>query len=148
MAMGIFDQLAWLTTRVKRLCCAIKVGAYQSPAPIDLTSITEYTLTEGGVYVFDGSPSSSISLFFQDPTSAGQKMTLMFMVPSSVLFYISVAPGSTTCPFFATTQNSFCGSVTPPAGEEIWEFVSISADLPFVGSAGYVWVGYKVYPYL
>jgi hypothetical protein len=99
MAMGIFDQLAWLTTRVKRLCCAIKVGAYQSPAPINVADLPAspevgYTITEGGIYQFYGSSiSGSTDLAFQDPTSAGQFLIITNVSGSENLQLIN-APGS------------------------------------------------------
>ena len=34
MAMGIFEQLSWLTTKVKRLCCAVKKLEQNSAGPV------------------------------------------------------------------------------------------------------------------
>jgi hypothetical protein len=53
MAMGIFEQLAWLTTKVKRLCCALdilkkEVDANKEANPCYL----EITKTSGGSFPY------------------------------------------------------------------------------------------------
>ncbi len=145
MAAGIFDQLAWLTTRVKRLCCAIKVGAYQSPAPIDVANVPVspdgYNITEGGVYQFYGtSGTGSTDLLFNDPTSAGQFLVIANISTTENLQFAQ-GPGSSR-PFFSDGTNP---SVAGPG--ETWQFVSVDGSI-FTGTPnyGFVWMGYKVYP--
>jgi hypothetical protein len=145
MAMGIFDQLAWLTTRVKRLCCAIKVGAYKSPAPInvaDLPALPDgYNITEGGVYQFYGaSTTGTTNVRFQDPTSAGQIIIAMNTGTDNI--QPANAPGSSR-PYYSN------GSVIPDviAPGDTWQFVSVDGSiLTGTPNYGFVWVGYRVYP--
>ena len=145
MAMGIFDQLAWLTTRVKRLCCAIKVGAFQSPPPIDVANVPAfpdgYTISEGGIYQFYGaSTGGSIDLLFNDPTSAGQFL-IITNVSGSENLQFAQGPGSSR-PYFSDGTNP---SVAGPG--ETWQFVSIDGSiLTGIPNYGFVWLGYKVYP--
>ena len=147
MAMGIFEQLSWLTTRVKRICCAIKVGAYKSPAAIDVANIPPtpdgYNITEGGVYQFYGtSGSGSTDLLFTDPTSAGQFLMIVNVSTTENLQF-SQAPGSSR-PWFSDGTNP---SVAGPG--ETWQFISIDGSiLTATPNYGFVWLAYKVYPYL
>jgi hypothetical protein len=145
MAMGIFDQLAWLTTRVKRLCCAIKVGAFQSPPPIDVANVPAfpdgYTISEGGIYQFYGaSTGGSIDLLFNDPTSAGQFL-IITNVSGSENLQFSQGPGSSR-PYSSDGTNP---SVASPG--ETWQFVSVDGSiLTGIPNYGFVWLAYKVYP--
>jgi hypothetical protein len=145
MAMGIFDQLAWLTTRVKRLCCAIKVGAYQSPPPIDVANVPVspdgYPITEGGVYQFYGSSGiGTTNLFFTDPTSAGQFLIIVNVSTTENLQF-GQASGSSR-PYFSDGTNP---SVAGPG--ETWQFVSVDGSiLTGIPNYGFVWLAYKVYP--
>jgi hypothetical protein len=146
MAMGIFEQLAWLTKRVKKLCCAIKVGAYQSPPPIDVANTPAfpdgYPMTEGGVYQFYGSSTTgTTNLFFTNPTSAGQILTIMNTSGSESLQLVD-APGSSR-PYYSS------GSTIPDniAPGDTWQFVSVDGSiLTMTPNYGFVWVGYRVYP--
>jgi hypothetical protein len=147
MAMGIFEQLSWLTTRVKRVCCAIKVGAFQSPSPINVADLLPfpdgYTITEGGVYQFYGaSTTGTTNVGFQDPTSAGQIIIAMNTGTDNI--QPANAPGSSR-PYYSS------GSVIPDfiAPGDTWQFVSVDGSiLTNTPNYGFVWVGYKVYPYL
>jgi hypothetical protein len=146
MALGIFEQLAWLTKRVKRLCCAIKVGAYQSPPPINVADLPAppeagYTITEGGIYQFYGSSiSGSTDLAFQDPTSAGQFL-IITNVSGSENLQFSQGPGSSR-PYFSDATNP---SAAAPG--ETWQFVSVDGSILIgIPNYGFVWLGYKVYP--
>jgi hypothetical protein len=146
MAMGIFEQLGWLTTRVKRLCCAIKVGAYKSPAPINVADLPAspqvgYTITEGGIYQFYGtSISGSTELAFQDPTSAGQFLVIANTSNVEGINFTNEAGSSR--PYSSDGSNPSVAS----AGET-WQFVSVDGSI-FTGTPnyGFVWMGYKVYP--
>lgn len=49
MAMGLFEQLSWLTTKVKRICCALK----QIEETLDTGNVVKFgtgTLTAGSLY--------------------------------------------------------------------------------------------------
>jgi hypothetical protein len=148
MAMGIFEQLAWLTTRVKRLCCAIKVGAYKSPAPINVADVPispdGYNITEGGVYQFYGtSGTGTTDLLFNDPTSAGQILIIINTSTSENLQLANAIDNSR--PYYSN------GSTIPDfiAPGDTWQFVSVDGSiLTMTPNYGFVWVGYKVYPYL
>lgn len=145
MAMGIFEQLSWLTTRVKRLCCAIKVGAFQSPSPINVADVPPspdgYFITEGGVYQFYGtSGSGTTDLLFQDPTSAGQFL-IIANVSGSENLQFSQAIGSSR-PYFSDGTNP---SVASPG--DTWQFVSVDGSiLTGTPNYGFIWLAYKVYP--
>lgn len=144
--MGIFEQLAWLTTRVKRLCCAIKVGAYQSPSAINVADLpsfpeTGYTITEGGIYQFYGSSTSgSTNVAFQDPTSAGQfLMIINTSISGETLQFINEINSSR--PYFSNGTNP---STAAPG--ETWQFVSVDGSvLTGDPNYGFVWLGYRVY---
>lgn len=145
MAMGIFEQLSWLTTRVKRLCCAIKVGAFQSPPPINVADLPPlpdgYIITEGGVYQFYGtSLAGTTNLLFQDPTSAGQIIIAMNTGTDNI--QPANVPGSSR-PYYSN------GTAIPDviAPGDTWQFVSVDGSiLTATPNYGFIWVGYKVYP--
>jgi hypothetical protein len=137
MAMGIFDQLAWLTTRVKRLCCAIKVGAYQERT-IDATPLegaSDYPITEGGIYQFYGGTGTAFAASTSAPTSVGQTM---YIINASVDSIVVTGPAYNGTS--GTTMQAY-GSIL--AGE-IWQFISVQGTPVF--DTGLVWVGVKLYP--
>lgn len=125
MAMGIFEQLAWLTKRVKRLCCAIKVGALQGKPIIDMDTALTYTITEGGVYEFIGSG----ILQFAYPTSDGQ-----------TLIVINSGVGLLTVTGLFPADRPFEGGTLNPMPDvqagEVYQLISING----------VWRASKLYP--
>ncbi len=120
MAMGIFDQLAWLTTRVKRLCCAIKVGALQSRS-IDATPLEvgiQYDITEGGIYQFYGGTGQTLDLGFSYPTSVGQTMYIYNI--SNDTFTVLGLNGADR-PFEASTTNP----IVSINSNQVWQLISV-----------------------
>jgi hypothetical protein len=135
MAMGIFDQLAWLTTRVKRLCCAIKVGALQSRS-IDITPLeggTGYDITEGGIYQFYGGVGTGITINYAYPTSVGQTMYII-NTTSTTLVTAGLFPA----------DRPYEGGTTNPMPDvqsgEVWQLISVS------NTSSLVWRAVKLYP--
>lgn len=139
MAMGIFEQIAWLTTRVKRLCCAIKVGTLQERTIDAATleaSITDYPITEGGIYQFYGGTGTAINVTFTYPTSAGQ-----------TIYFIN----NSLDPFGFNGDRPFDGAldtnITSGGGvNEIWQFISVQSTPGMGITAPFAWRGFKVYP--
>jgi hypothetical protein len=138
MAMGIFEQLAWLTTRVKRLCCAIKVGTLQS-RNVDMNAyeLIGYNITEGGIYQFYNGTSLTTSVNYAYPTSVGQTM---YVINNSIdrLTTTGLFPGDR--PYDGATTNPM-PDIEPG---EIWQLISVDGA-PF-GLPNLIWRGFKVYP--
>jgi hypothetical protein len=136
MAMGIFEQLGWLTTRVKRLCCAIKVGAFQERTLDAATlEISGYNITEGGIYQFYGGTNTGFGVTVSAPTSVGQTM---YIANASVDTITIVGPA------YNGTSGSSMQSYGPILAGEIWQFISVQGTPVF--DTGLVWVGVKLYP--
>ena len=142
MAMGIFEQLGWLTTRVKRLCCAIngiKTGGLKS-STVDI-SVFEggpgYDITEGGIYQFFSGTGAATPINFAYPTSVGQTM-----------YIINASADQLTVLGLSPANRPFDGATISPMPDiqtgEIWQIVSIDG-VPF-GEPGLAWRGFKVYP--
>ncbi len=139
MAMGIFDQLAWLTNKVKKLCCTIKVGGLQHRS-VDAAlyeSPNSYTITEGGIYNFYGGTGVNSNLDFTCPTSYGQTMYIVNVSTTNQL-----TTGGAICkPLDGTTTTS-----SPIIGVgETWLFISIDGT-QFDPLTPIVWRGFKLYP--
>jgi hypothetical protein len=139
MAMGIFEQLAWLTTKVKRLCCAIvgiKIGGLTS-TNINITPLEGtpgYTITEGGIYQFYGGTSTGIDLTFSFPTSAGQTMHIINTSVDSVLTPVGDRPH----------DNVSGGPLITIGVSEYYQLISME-DLGIPGA--FTWRAFKIYPY-
>lgn len=138
MAAGIFEQLSWLTTRVKRLCCAIKVGAFQErtldAAPLEISG---YNVTEGGIYQFYGGTGTNFSVTTSAPTSVGQ---IMYIVNTSLVNSIIVSG-----PAYNGTSGTNMQSYGTIAPGEIWQFISMDS-VPGITGPGLVWIGVRLYP--
>lgn len=142
MAMGIFEQLGWLTTRVKRLCCAInaiKIGGLES-RNIDI-SVYEggpgYDITEGGIYQFFSGTGAATPVNYAYPTSVGQTM-----------YIINASADTLTTAGLSPANRPFDGATTNPMPDvqptELWQLISVDG-IPF-GEPGPIWRGFKVYP--
>jgi hypothetical protein len=139
MAMGIFEQLAWLTTRVKRLCCAIKVGTLQS-RNVDMNVYEGgpgYSITEGGIYQFYNGTSLATPVNYAYPTSVGQTM---YVINNSIDRLTTTGLSPADRPFDGATTNPM-PDVEPG---EIWQLISVDGA-PF-GLPNLIWRGFKVYP--
>lgn len=139
MAMGIFEQLSWLTTRVKRLCCAIKVGAFQERS-IDVTPLetdpNPYLITEGGMYQFYGGTATNVTINFALPTSAGQVMYIVNNSTDTLQF-------AGDRPIDGASDSAVPGGAGP---NEIWQFISTQST-PGIGFPPYlIWRAFKMYP--
>jgi hypothetical protein len=141
MATGLFQQLQWLTTRVKRLCCAltgIKVGGLQERT-IDATSLeplpTDYPITEGGIYQFYGGSGTSINVSFTYPTSAGQTIYFINNSLDGIGF-------NGDKPYDGSTDNLLPINSLP---NEIWQIISVQSTPAMGISSPFVWRGFKVY---
>jgi hypothetical protein len=139
MAMGIFEQLAWLTTRVKRLCCAIKVGALQS-RNIDITPFEGgpgYDIMEGGIYQFYGGNGTTVFANYAYPTSVGQTMYIINS-SSDTLTTSGLSPADR--PFLGGETGTPMSDILP---YEVWQLISVDGT-PF-GAPGLVWRGFRLY---
>ena len=138
MAMGIFEQLAWLTTRVNRLCCAIvgiKIGGLTS-TNINITPLEEtpgYTITEGGIYQFYGGTGIGIDLTFSFPTSAGQIMHIINTSNNSTLTPVGDRP----------YDNVSTSPLAAIAASEYYQLISME-DLATPGT--FIWRAFKIHP--
>jgi hypothetical protein len=140
MAMGIFEQLAWLTTRVKRLCCAIKVGTLQSRT-VDITPLEGgpgYNITEGGIYQFYGGTGTGITLNYAYPTSVGQTAYIINTTNSN-LITAGLSPDDR--PLFGADTAAPMPDIGP---NEVWLLLSVDGT-PF-GFPGLIWRGIKLVP--
>jgi hypothetical protein len=140
MAMGIFEQLAWLTTRVKRLCCAIKVGTLQSRT-IDagpLEGGPGYNITEGGIYQFYGGTGTSFSINYAYPTSVGQTIYIINTTGANLVTQ-GLFPADR--PLLDATTGTPMSDIGP---NEFWMLVSVDG-VPF-GAPGLIWRGVKLVP--
>jgi hypothetical protein len=139
MAMGIFEQLAWLTKRVNRLCCAIlgiKIGGLTS-TNINITPLEEtpgYTITEGGIYQFYGGTGTGIDLTFTFPTSAGQIMHIINTSADSPLTLAGDRPH----------DNISGGPLITIGPYEYYQLISME-DINVPGT--FIWIAFKIYPY-
>lgn len=141
MAMGIFEQLAWLTNKVKKLCCAInaiKVGGLQS-TNVDI-SIYElgpgYDITEGGIYQFFNGTSVTTAVNYAYPTSVGQTM---YIINNTIDRLTTLGLSPADRPLDGATTNPM-PDVEPG---EVWQLISV--DGTAFGFPGLIWRGFKVY---
>jgi hypothetical protein len=140
MAIGIFEQLGWLTTRVKRLCCAIKVGALQERTidaePIETGS--DYDITEGGIYQFYGGTGLSFNVFMSPPSSVGQTI---YIVNASI---DNIGVDSNASVYEGASSTLLSPTVNIIVPDDIWQFISVQGTP--VGNTGLIWRAFKVYP--
>ncbi len=140
MAMGIFEQLAWLTTKVNRLCCAIvgiKTGGLKMTT-IDMNTPPDpIIITEGGLYNFINGTGAITDLYINIPTYAGQTL---YIINSSANSF-SVAGD------FITNERPYEGGtaigVISIASTELWQFLSVENDPLF--TTGFGWRGSRLY---
>jgi hypothetical protein len=134
MAMGIFEQLAWLTKRVNRLCCAVENQGLKS-RNVDLTplqSSPEYTITGDGIYQFYGDATTSVSLNFTSPVSAGQ--TIYIVNASDNILIPGLNP-----PLDGGTNTSFTSNIDQ---DFIYQLLSME---DFTNPGSFIWRIYKQY---
>ena len=70
MAMGIFEQLSWLTTTVKRLCCAVK-ELQENPA-----GGGGYTIVNVSSTTYNAAQTSGTIIILVDAATAGGNVTV------------------------------------------------------------------------
>jgi hypothetical protein len=141
MAMGIFEQLSWLTTRVKKLCCAInaiRVGGLQS-TNVDMNiyeSTSGYNIIEGGIYQFINGTSLTTPLNYAYPTSVGQ-----------TVYIINTSIDRLTTTGLSPADRPYDGATTNPMPDiepgEIWQLISVDGT---AFGQPFIWRGFKVYP--
>ena len=135
MAMGIFEQLASLTKKVNRLCCAVQNQGLKSTSIDVSTLITpdpEYIITGDGIYQFYGTANAFVNISFPNATSAGQTM------------YIVNASNDILQPFSnVPLQGGTAGDFTAPIpASEIYQLLSME---DFANPGSFIWRAYKVY---
>ena len=154
MAMGIFEQLAWLTTKVKRLCCAveevkteIQIGALQqfNIDTVPYEGTPGYNITEGGIYQFYGGlVGGGILVNYAYPTSAGQ---VMYIINAGGNTLVTTGLSPADRPFGGAFPTNVIYDPMPDIQpNEIYQLISVECP-PTVGpGTGLIWIGIKMYP--
>ena len=141
MAMGIFEQLAWLTTKVKRICCAIvgiKTGGLKMTT-IDMSTPPDpIIITEGGLYNFINGTILTSDIYINTPSYAGQTL---YIINGSV-------DNLNVLGDFISAERPYEGGSTTPMSfinsGEVWQLLSVENDPGF--PTGFGWRGSKLYP--